>query len=351
MNILHIANHVKQSGNGIVNVMIDLACSQAKFGHNVAVASGGGEYVELLQRNNIRHYKLDQTRKPVQMVRAFYHYRKLVKQFKPDIVHAHMMTGALLSRLFRGLRKYKIVTHVHNEFQKSADFMKVGDSVIAVSQAVAKSMLSRGVQEQKLHVVLNGTVGSPRKEAADEEIQLKGPSIVTVAGLYERKGIQDLIEAFEIVGAECPEAHLYLLGDGPDRPKFEMKANESLRKSQIHFLGYKPHPQKYMGAADVFVLPSHKESFGLVLIEAREAGCPIVATNVDGIPEALDFGKSGMLVPPKSPDQLAEAILRMLKDAGVREHYRKRALQGLEYYSIERVARETLRIYEELKRG
>ncbi|MEX3618263.1 glycosyltransferase family 4 protein [Paenibacillus glucanolyticus] len=345
MNILHIANHVKQSGNGIVNVMIDLACEQAKLGHNVAVASEGGKYVELLQKNNIQHYKLDQTRRPAQMMQAFFNFRKVVKQFKPDIIHAHMMTGALLSRVTRGFRKYKIVTHIHNEFQKSADFMKVGDSVIAVSHAVARAMLNRGVQEQKLHIVLNGTVGSSRKETAGEVI-LNGLSIVTVAGLYERKGINDLLEAFEIVASEYPEANLYLLGDGPDRSKFELKAGQSTAKANIHFLGFQSNPHNYMRAADIFVLPSHKESFGLVLIEAREAGCAIVATNVDGIPEALDFGESGMLVPPKSPDKLAEAIITMIQDSDMRDQYRKRAMTGLEYYSVERVAKDTLKIYE-----
>ncbi|OAB46220.1 glycosyltransferase family 4 protein [Paenibacillus glacialis] len=347
MNILHIANHVKQCGNGIVNVMIDLACEQAKLGHNVAVASEGGGYIELLLKNNIQHYKLDQTRKPAQMMQAFFNFRKMVKQFKPDIIHAHMMTGALLSRYLKGFQKYKIVTHVHNEFQKSADFMKVGDSVIAVSQAVAISMVSRGVQENKLHIVLNGTIGSSRKGDTGG-VCLKGLSIVTVAGLYERKGIFDLIEAFEIVVAKYPEANLYVLGEGPDRSKFELQANQSIGKDNIHFLGYQSNPHNYMEAADVFVLASHKESFGLVLIEAREAGCAIVATDIDGIPEALDFGESGMLVPPKSPERLAESIISMLQDSEMSNKYRKRALQGLEYYSVERVARDTLKIYEGL---
>jgi glycosyltransferase involved in cell wall biosynthesis len=347
MNILHIANHVKQCGNGIVNVMIDLACEQARLGHNVAVASEGGAYIELLQKNNIQHYKLDQTRKPAQMMQAFFDFRKMVKLFKPDIIHAHMMTGALLSRYLKGFQKYKIVTHIHNEFQKSADYMKVGDAIIAVSQAVAKSMVNRGMQEKKLHIVLNGTIGSPRKDDTGG-VSLSGLSIVTVAGLYERKGINDLIEAFEMVVAEYPEANLYLLGEGPDRSKFELKAKQSIGRDNIHFLGYQSNPHNYMNAADVFVLASHKESFGLVLIEAREAGCAIVATNVDGIPEALDFGESGMLVPPKSPELLAEAIIKMLQNSEMSDSYRKRALQGLEYYSVQRVTRDTLKIYEEL---
>lgn len=348
LNILHIANHVKQSGNGIVNVMIDLACEQAKMGHNVAVASEGGEYIELLRKNNVQHYKLDQTRKPAQLMQAFFSFRKTVRLFKPDIIHAHMMTGALLSRYLKGFQKYKIVTHVHNEFQKSADYMKVGDSVIAVSQAVAKSMESRGVEEQKLRVVLNGTIGSKRVEDS-EDISLKGRSIVTVAGLNERKGIADLIEAFDIISVECPDTELYIVGDGPDRELFKRRAAQSFNYQRIHFEGFQADPQKYMSSSEVFVLASHKEPFGLVLIEAREVGCAIIATDVDGIPEALDYGESGMLVPPKAPDKLAEAIITMLCDEEMRQKYKHTAQQGLEFYKVERVAKETLKIYEELR--
>ncbi|MCI1773928.1 MAG: glycosyltransferase family 4 protein [Paenibacillus lautus] len=347
MNILHIANHVKQSGNGIVNVMIDLACEQSRLGHKVAVASEGGEYVALLRQHNIEHYRLDQRRRPKQLLKAFFHFRSIVKRFRPDVIHAHMMTGALLSRYLKGFRKYKIVTHVHNEFQKSADYMRVGDMVIAVSQAVAKSMANRGVNEQKLRVVLNGTIGNRRNDNKGG-VQLKGRSIVTVAGLNERKGIADLIEAFNIVSKECPDSELYIVGDGPERERFKIMASQSESDHKIHFEGFQTNPQKYMNSSEVFVLASHKDPFPLVLLEARESGCAIIATDVDGIPEALDFGKSGMLIPPKAPDKLAEAILNMLNDAEIRENYIGSAQQGLDFYKVERVAKETLKIYEEL---
>jgi glycosyltransferase involved in cell wall biosynthesis len=347
LNILHIANHIKQSGNGIVNVMIDLACEQSMLGHKVAVASEGGEYLALLRQHNIEHYNLDQTRKPMQMLQAFFHFQNIVRRFQPDIIHAHMMTGALLSRYSKGFRKYKIVTHVHNEFQKSADYMKVGDMVIAVSQAVAKSMANRGVNERKLRVVLNGTIGSKRNQRM-EGVSLKGRAIVTVAGLNERKGIADLIEAFNIVSGQCPESELYIVGDGPERERFKTVATQSSSRNRIHFEGFQTDPKKYMSSSEVFVLASHKDPFPLVLLEARESGCAIIATDVDGIPEALDFGNSGMLVPPKTPDKLAEAILNMLNDEELREKYKRSAGQGLDFYKVERVAKETIEIYEDL---
>lgn len=347
VRILHIANHVKESGNGIVNVMIDLACEQTARNHEVGIISGGGQYEELLARNHIRHYRLDQTRKPAQLLRAVFNFRRMVADFSPDIIHAHMMTGALFARYLRGFRKYKIVTHVHNEFQKSADFMRVGDRVIAVSQAVCDAMAGRSVKRDKLRVILNGSIGSPRQ--ADFSPQpLEGRAIVTVAGMYERKGISDLIDAFDLLAGSHPDARLYIVGDGPDRAKFEERASASPFSGRIRFAGFQAESRRWMKAADVFVLASHKEPFGLVLIEARESGCAIVATEVDGIPEALDHGESGLLVPPRNAKALADAIDRLLSDDVMRRRYRVRSGIGLDFYRTGRMAEEMLDVYREL---
>ncbi|MFD1773860.1 glycosyltransferase family 4 protein [Paenibacillus rhizophilus] len=350
MRILHVANHVKESGNGIVNVMIDLACEQTARNHQVGIISAGGQYEELLTRYHIRHYRLDQTRKPAQLMRAVFDFRRMVADFAPDIIHAHMMTGAVLARFLRGFRKYKIVTHVHNEFQKSADFMKVGDRVIAVSQAVCDAMASRGVKRDKLRVILNGTIGSPRNSDSGPE-PLEGRAIVTVAGMYERKGISDLIDAFNLLAGCHPDVKLYIVGDGPDRARFEEHASSSPYSGRIRFAGFQSESRRWMKAADVFVLASHKEPFGLVLIEARESGCAIVATEVDGIPEALDHGESGILVPPRDAKTLADAIARLLDDDVMRQHYRARSGMGLDYYRAGRMAEEMLGVYRELLPG
>lgn len=347
MKIVHIANHVQEAGNGIVNVMVDLACEQSKMGHEVVVVSGGGSYINLLMKHGVEHCHLDQTRKPVSMLQAFFQFRLIMNKIKPDIIHAHMMTGALLSRCLKGLGSYKIVTHVHNEFQKHANLMKVGDSVIAVSDAVSKSMVTRGIQEQKLRVVLNGTIGSPRKHESDG-IVLQGRSIVTVAGMYHRKGIEDLLAAFSIAAANIEDAHLYLVGEGPERQLFEAQASQSPFHERIHFEGFQKDSYKYMVSADLFVLASHKDPFPLVLIEAREAGCAIIATSVDGIPEALDYGESGKLVPPKQPELLANAMVQLLESKELLAHYRNRAQIGLHFYRVQRVAEQTLQIYTEV---
>jgi len=350
MRIVHILNHVREVGNGIVNVAVDLACLQAKAGHEVVVASAGGEYEALLKRYNVKHFELDQTRKLAKLPRACRRYRAIVREFQPDIVHAHMMTGVVLARVLRAWAGYALVSTVHNEFQRHAILMGLADRVIAVSEAVGRSMRQRGVAGSKIRVVLNGPLGSPRfRPISDHQpAALQGQAIVTVAGMYRRKGIAELIGAFEGVASRFPEAHLYLVGDGPDRSELEDLARRSFASSRIHFEGFQKEPQSYMLAATVFVLASHIESFGLVLAEAREAGCAIVASDVKGIPEALDGGRAGLLVPPKDVASLEAALVSLLSDPEEKTKWQSLASKNLEAYNVNRVARETEAIYREL---
>jgi glycosyltransferase involved in cell wall biosynthesis len=350
MRILHITNHVQKIGNGIVNVAVDLACLQANEGYQVAVASNGGEYEELLADYGVKHFQLDQSRTLPNIMKAAWCYRQIVENFQPTIVHAHMMTGIVLARLLKYTSGYGLVSTVHNEFQRSSVLMGVADRVIAVSKAVAESMTRRGIPAQKLRVVPNGTLGSPRHQSIHtyEPITLNHPAITTVAGMYSRKGIIELIEAFSKIALDFPQAHLYLVGDGPERSLFEEIANKTPCSDRIHFEGFQPEPQRYMLESDIFVLASHCESFGLVLTEAREAGCAIIASDVDGIPETLDHRQAGILVPPKNSQALANALAQLLSNSQQLSYWKHRAQQNIERFQAVRVNKETISVYREL---
>jgi len=349
MRILHLLNDIHQLGNGIINVAVDLACLQAQSGHAVSVASGGGEYESLLVKYGVQHFFLDQSRHLITLLQAAIHYRQLIKTLQPDIVHAHMMTGVVLAYGLRFTSSYKLVATVHNEFQRSAIFMGLADRVIAVSQAVADSMTNRGIPRSTLRVVKNGTIGTPRwRRSSSITANLHHPAITTVAGMYERKGITDLIMAFEHIAPTFSDAHLYLVGDGPDRAKYEQQAQRSSVGDRIHFAGFQPDPMCYLQASDIFVLASRREPFGLVLAEAREAGCAIVATQVDGIPEALDQGNAGVLVPAADPIAIAAKLQMLLSDREQLTYWQHQAQQNLDWLSVERVNQETLDIYQEL---
>jgi glycosyltransferase involved in cell wall biosynthesis len=226
--------------------------------------------------------------------------------------------------------------------------MGLGDRVIAVSQAVRDSMASRGISNVRLRTVLNGTIGSARMPLPPPPpLGLKRPSVVFVGGLHPRKGIADLITAFDIARRTFPEVTLYLVGEGPNQHEYEQLVNDLGCSASVHFCGSQLDPRPYLRAADIFVLASHFDPAPLVLSEAREAGCAIIASNVDGIPELLDYGAAGILVPPARPERIAEELVRLLSDPAALLDYKRRSQNNLQNLSIQRVGNETVNIYRE----
>lgn len=350
MRVLHIVNDLTDRGNGIVNTAVDLAIEQARRGLSVTMASTGGAYQPLLESSGVPHLMLDPARSPARMLRSAWLLHRRLRHNPPDVVHAHMRTGLLLAWLLKPLHRYVLLGHFHNVHDRESILMGLADRTIAVSRSVAASMASLGIPGRKIRVVLNRTLGSRRVPAIDsiQPAALIHPAIVTVCGMSRRKGIDELIRAFELVQSHLPQAQLYLVGDGPDRREFELQAEKSRSSESIHFEGYRPVPQAYMLSADAFVLASRRESFGLVLIEARRAGCAIVATDVDGVSEALDNGCAGNLVPLGNTAALADALLAVLRNPAQKAEWQKRAKEHISEFHISRMAAEMIAVYEEL---
>jgi glycosyltransferase involved in cell wall biosynthesis len=244
------------------------------------------------------------------------------------------------------MRGVPLVTTVHNEFEKSAILMGLGKRVIAVSAAVARSMHQRGIPKNKLDVVLNGTIGAARFRSKDKApARLDSPSIIFVGGQHPRKGLPDLFVAFDEVYRKYPAARLYIVGDGPHRPQYEEAVRLMGCADAVVFLGPRDDPFPFLESADIFVLPSHADPAPLVLSEAREARCAIIATDVGGIPELLEHGKAGILVPPRSPSQLSAALASLLETPDMLRRWKDNSQNNISYLNIDRVARETLRVY------
>lgn len=350
LRIIHVLRDVTMRGSGIVNVAVDLACTQRALGNEVWVVSEGGKYEALLEDYGVHHVAIEHRSSPASFVGAVSALDRVVRDSRPDIVHAHMMTAALLARAVRFRRRFGLVTTVHNSWQRGSSAMMVGDRVIAVSEAVADDLRRRRLRSKRIRVVLNGPLASPRSGfgSGDHPPELKRPSIVTVAGMYERKGIGDLIDAFAIVRRAGVDAHLYLVGDGPDREIFKKRAEVAGVAAHTHFELFQPRPQDYLSQADVFVLASHADPNPLVVPEARMEGCAIVASNAGGMIEALDGGRAGHIFPAGDVAALSEALLRIIKDPAERARLQIAARQGIAWLTVDRMTLDTIRVYEEL---
>jgi len=196
--------------------------------------------------------------------------------------------------------------------------------------------------------VTSGTIGSPRFPGRQppRSLQLQHPNVVCVAAMFERNGIADLLHAFAHV-RQTQDAQLYLVGEGPDRGLMESLAEQLGIANHVRFTGFVPDPRAYLAEADVFVFAAHQGPGPLVISEAREAGCAIVATKVGGVPEMLENGGAGVLVGPQEPMQLAAKLGWLLMDSPVRAQYAARAKRDLERFSVQRVSTEHLAVYEQ----
>lgn len=350
MRILHVLNHSRRQ-NGNVHAAIDLACAQAALGHEVGVCSGGGEFDPLLQGNGVAVHLLPELLESKTAPQAALRLARLVAERRCDIVHAHMMRSAGLGWAVTRLRRPRLVTTVHNAFERSAVLMGLGDRVIAVSRAVGEGMRRRGLPASRLRVVLNGTLGTARHawEPPPVARDLQRPAVLSVAGLHPRKGVLDLLSAFSQARAAEPAAHLYLVGGGPCEAEYRAAVRPQ-DLDHVHFCGPHADPRPFMLAADVFVLASHADPAPLVISEAREAGLAVIATRVDGVPELLAGGAAGLLVSPQAPQEIAAALVKMLSDPQTLAAWRARSQVNLQHLSLRRVVADTLEVYREVWR-
>jgi glycosyltransferase involved in cell wall biosynthesis len=347
---MHLINHLRLC-NGNVHAAVDLACAQVASGDQVCFAAGQGDLTPLLARQGIDFFEVTfDKNKPIQSLRELRRLWSIIRQFKPDVLHAHMMASALIGKVAAKAFGVPLVTTVHNAFDSHSILMRVGDRVIAVSTQVGRDLATRGIPKRKIAVILNATLNAPRRDFFGlTPVSWHSPAIATVCGLHDRKGVRDLLAAFDIVSQQNIDAHLYIVGEGPSRSDYEAIASGLPASTRIHFMGEMRDTKSPLAATDIFVLASHADPCPLVISEAREAGCAIVASNVDGIPEMLDWGDAGILVPARAPDQFANAILGLLAEPRRLQDMRAAsAAYDRGFWSTKRVANETRGVYTEL---
>jgi glycosyltransferase involved in cell wall biosynthesis len=323
---------------------------QAQNGHDVIYASRGGDYLELFAKYGVRHELIVQnSRNPLQLLASLLRLQRLCLSFRPDILHGHMMAGAVFGYFTSLVSRAPLVTTVHNSFDKHSILMRLGDHVVAVSEAERQSLLKSGYQATRLSVVINGPNHTPRdkffENNSTDALEIKKPCVVTVCGLHKRKGVNDLIRGFSEAAVLLPDWRLYIVGQGPDRQLLVDLAAELGVANKVFFLGSVGNPAAILLQSDIFVLASYADPCSLAIGEAREAGCAIVATAVDGTPELLASGEAGRLVEPGSPNQIAVELRQLMEDPTTLQDWRERSLRGSEYFRVARVAKDYEQVY------
>jgi glycosyltransferase involved in cell wall biosynthesis len=215
-------------------------------------------------------------------------------------------------------------------------------------------------QEGKFRRIYNGvgpiSAWTPEEIAsfrAREGLPLRGPVLVCVSNFFAYKGHEDLVAAVAKVAEDFPDATYVLIGRNAGALEGTRALAEDLGVlPRIRFAGPRADVFDFLRAADLFVHPSHQEGFSNAILEAMAAGLPVVACDVGGNPEAVADGETGRLVPPRCPEELAEAISELLGDEGKRramgEAGKRRAE---ERFSLGRMVAEIEAMYESLAPG
>jgi glycosyltransferase involved in cell wall biosynthesis len=174
------------------------------------------------------------------------------------------------------------------------------------------------------------------------------PLVGTAAVLRSQKALHVLIEAHARVVGTIPAAHLVVAGRGECRQDLERRARELGTEASVHFLGRRRDVDALLGAFDVAAMSSDFEGTPLFVFECMAAGTPLVATAVGGVPDVIEDGRTGILVPPRDPGRLAEAIVGLLGNAEERRRLAAAAGERLGGFSIDATAARFASLYESL---
>jgi len=204
-----------------------------------------------------------------------------------------------------------------------------------------------GVAAERLALVPEGIDLSLWQPSADPSVlaevdAARDPfTVLCVARQYPRKRVIDLIDAFALVTAREPRARLVIIGDGPEQAALQQRLQERGLQASVSLLGALPDDgevRAWYGRASLFCLPSEQEGFGIVFLEAMASGLPVVSTTAAAIPEVVPDGEAGLLVPPRDPEAMAEALLRLLQNPPLQARLRNAGRLHARQYGWERVA-------------
>jgi glycosyltransferase involved in cell wall biosynthesis len=311
---------------GAERQVLSLAECFAAKGHNVKIAYLVEPAVLRAKVSSIEIIPLGLRKNPFSLINTLCNLFSLIKVFSPNIVHSHMFHANLLARCMRVfIRVPRLICTAHSTNEGGRLRMaayRLTDSLADVStnvslQAVKEFERRKAVPVGTMISVLNGIdidkymFDENERLAQRKQFNVVNNTVILAVGrLYEAKGYPNLLNAFSMLAADDDGLRLWIIGDGPLREQLEHMVDALALNEKVSFLGVRHDVEKIMSAADVFVLSSKWEGFGLVVAEAMAVERVVVATDCGGVAEVL--GSCGFLVQPDDPkglsDKLKEAI-------------------------------------------
>ncbi len=286
----------------------------------------------------------------------------LHRALRPDVVHWHAARahalGALASLLAPGparILSRRVDFLVRRSPGSRFLYSLPVERIIAISDGVRDALIHSGVARELICVVSSGVDLAPfdapfdRREARQRLGLAEGDLLVLqVAALAPHKSQTDFLNAAALLNDGHPHVRFWIAGEGPLRAKLETEHRALGLGERLRFLGFREDVTDLLRAADIFCISSYLEGLGTSILDAMAAGLPVVATRVGGIPEIVEDGKTGLLVPARDPRALGEAIAALAGDPAGRAAMGARARERVQAYSADRTSEGTRRVYLEV---
>jgi glycosyltransferase involved in cell wall biosynthesis len=327
-------------------------------GHEVAVAcQRGGALEERARREGLTVHSLrflgDLSPAPVAGL------ARLLRRLRPALVHAHdphAVGAALLAARLAGRPPVVASRRVDFPLRGALSRWKYRACarVIAASDAIASVLRAHGLPAERVRTVHEGVpTPFPRPGGADLLRALGvpegSPVVGNVAALVGHKDQATLLDAAALVGREMPEARVVVVGEGELRADLEAQARRLDVSGRVIFAGFRHDLDALLPAFTVFCLSSRMEGLGTSVLDAMALGLPVVATAAGGIPEAVEDGVTGRLVPPGDAAALAAALLEVLRDPAAGRRLGEGGRRRFEErFTADRMVESTLAVYAEV---
>jgi glycosyltransferase involved in cell wall biosynthesis len=315
------------------------------------VGAGEGDYLELHRRNVplVRIASLGREIRGLRDLSALSHLVRLMREFKPDIVHTHTAKAGTLGRIAAWLAGVPVVIHTYHGHVFHGYFSSVttrafliierilarlSSRLLTVSPTVRNELLDLGIGTPEQLVVLplgldlerfRGFAGLKGSLRAELGVDPDTPLVGIVARLVPIKAHETLLNAAAIVASRNARVRFLVVGDGERRLELEALSGALGIRDRVIFLGWRGDLDRIYADLDVVALTSENEGSPVSLIEAMTSQCAVVSTRVGGVPDLIQDRINGLLVPPRQPQALAVAINELLASAELRQSLGKAA--------------------------
>ncbi len=363
IKIAHIVEDLKTGGLEKVIYHLALGLDSNRYDVRVWCLCGGGETAEELKKHGAKVEILGMGSRCA--LSFLWRLRQKIKKEKIDIIHTHGITANSIGRIAGILAGVPAVfAHLHTYYPEGglkqkiisrfADFQS--NRIICCCRFVADFVIRHtGINQAKIQVIYNGVPAQNSSIPPLSRLELKTRDddfvIGCAASLTAHKGHRYLIEAVKEVKAKFPAVKVLLMGTGPLREELEKHCRSAGVSDNVIFLGNRKDMCRILPVIDVFALPScDREGFPMSILEAMSCGKPVIASAIGGIPESVELGVTGLLVPPGDSHAIAQALISLIENRDLMKNMGAEGLKRFEkLFKLDTMIEEISALYETIR--